>query len=62
MKGRQRSWWRETILWAGVLGAFIVVAVALVLALRSAQGSSKFTPLLGAMRNSDLARSITRAM
>jgi hypothetical protein len=36
MTGPQRSWWRETILWAGVLGAFIVVAVALVLTLRLA--------------------------
>lgn len=34
MSGPQRSWWRETILWGGVLGAFIVGAVALVLALR----------------------------
>lgn len=36
MSGPQRSWWRETILWVGVLGVFIMLAVALVLTLRSA--------------------------
>jgi hypothetical protein len=36
MSGPQRSWWREMILWIGVLGAFIAVAVALILALRAA--------------------------
>ena len=33
---RQRSWWRETILWVGMLGAFVIIATALVLGLRSA--------------------------
>jgi len=32
----ERSWWRETIVWVGILGAFIVIATALVLGLRSA--------------------------
>jgi hypothetical protein len=32
----QRSWWRETIVWIGMLGTFVVIATVLVLGLRSA--------------------------
>ncbi len=32
----QRSWWRETIVWVGMLGTLIAIAAALVLGLRSA--------------------------
>jgi hypothetical protein len=36
MSGQRRSWWRETIVWMGVIAGFSIIAVALVLALRSA--------------------------
>jgi hypothetical protein len=31
----QRSLWRETVVWIGMLGTFVVIATLLVLGLRS---------------------------